>query len=271
MARRFSLEKEETRRLQSPPRKVLHKGMGIKNACAARRGVSRVEKHHHAQRIDDSDDSLLVDEMDVGSLSWMHVGNRNFGAQPTEPSSKGGAEIQTLRVDETMSFDDIGGLSDDIDALKEINFFSLLYPDFFGNYHISPPRGVLLCGPPGIGKMLIARALACAAAKVGQKVNFYMRKGVDVPIKWIGEVEQQLKLVFYEVQRNQPAIIFFDEIDGLSPVRSSKQEQIHNSIVSTLLSLMDGLDSRGQVVLIGATNSIDAIDGSLRRPSIFLT
>ncbi|GLJ11487.1 hypothetical protein SUGI_0168660 [Cryptomeria japonica] len=269
-ARRFSLEKEEKQRLQSPPCKVLHE----------------------------------MDQGLVGSSSWMHVGNTNFGqqwvcggldmhnatawglkvaasgwghqgdtfgyggvgAQPTEPSSKGRADIQPLQVDETVSFDDIGGLSDHIDALKEMVFFPLLYPDFFANYHISPPRGVLLCGPLGIGKMLIARALACTASKAGQNVNFYMRKGADVLSKWVGEAEQQLKLLFEEAQRNQPSIIFFDEIDGLAPVRSSKQEKIHNSIVSTLLALMDGLDSRGQVVLIGATNRFDAIDGALRRP-----
>ncbi|CAH1412350.1 unnamed protein product [Lactuca virosa] len=187
------------------------------------------------------------------------------GVQTAGPSSKGGADIQPLQVDESVSFDDIGGLSGYIDALKEMVFFPLLYPDFFANYHITPPRGVLLCGPPGTGKTLIARALACAASKAGQKVSFYMRKGADVLSKWVGEAERQLKLLFEEAQRNQPSIIFFDEIDGLAPVRSSKQEQIHNSIVSTLLALMDGLDSRGQVVLIGATNRIDAIDGALRK------
>jgi len=85
----------------------------------------------------------------------------------------------------------------------------------------------------------------------------------------VGEAERQLRMLFEEAQRCQPSIIFFDEIDGLAPVRSSKQEQIHNSIVSTLLALMDGLDSRGQVVVIGATNRIDAIDGALRRPGRF--
>ncbi|KAF9602290.1 hypothetical protein IFM89_026407 [Coptis chinensis] len=159
------------------------------------------------------------------------------GKQTAGPSSKGGADIQPLQVDETVTFDDIGGLSE----------------------------GVLLCGPPGTGKTLIARALVCAASKAGQKVSFYMPKGADMLNKWVGEAERQLKLLFEEAQRNQPSIIFFDEIDGLAPVRSSKQEQIHNSIVSTLLALMDGLDSRGQVVLIRATNRIDAIDGALRR------
>ncbi|GLJ11485.1 hypothetical protein SUGI_0168600 [Cryptomeria japonica] len=153
----------------------------------------------------------------VAASGWGHQGDTfgygGVGAQPTEPSSKGGADIQPLQVDETVSFDDIGGLSDHIDALKEM--------------------------------------------------------GADVLSKWVGEAERQLKLLFEEAQRNQPSIIFFDEIDGLAPVRSTKQEQIHNSIVSTLLALMDGLDSRGQVVLIGAINRIDAIDGALHQPGQF--
>jgi ATPase family AAA domain-containing protein 2 len=116
---------------------------------------------------------------------------------------------------------------------------------------------------------LVARALACAASKASQKVNFDMRKGAAVLSKWVGEAERQLKLLYEESQKNQLSIIFFDEIYGLAPVRSSKQEHIHNSIVSTLLVLMDGLDSRGQVVLIGATNRIEAMDGALRRPGRF--
>eukprot|EP00879_Flechtneria_rotunda_P032686 GHRR01035944.1.p1 GENE.GHRR01035944.1~~GHRR01035944.1.p1 ORF type:complete len:299 (+),score=94.12 GHRR01035944.1:877-1773(+) len=96
-----------------------------------------------------------------------------------------------------------------------------------------------------------------------------MRKGADLLSKWVGEAEKQLRLLFEEANRNQPAIIFFDEIDGLAPVRSSKQDQVHNSIVSTLLALMDGLDNRGRIVLIGATNRPDALDPALRRPGRF--
>lgn len=115
----------------------------------------------------------------------------------------------------------------------------------------------------------MARALAATASRAGRKVSFFMRKGADVLSKWVGESERQLRLLFDEAVRHQPSIIFFDEIDGLAPVRSSKQDQIHSSIVSTLLALMDGLDSRGQVVVVGATNRIDAIDGALRRPGRF--
>jgi SpoVK/Ycf46/Vps4 family AAA+-type ATPase len=96
-----------------------------------------------------------------------------------------------------------------------------------------------------------------------------MRKGADCLSKWVGEAERQLRLLFDEAKACQPAIIFFDEIDGLAPVRSSKQDQVHASIVSTLLALMDGMDGRGQVVVIGATNRPDAVDPALRRPGRF--
>lgn len=98
---------------------------------------------------------------------------------------------------------------------------------------------------------------------------FFMRKGADCLSKWVGEAERQLRLLFEEARNQQPSIIFFDEIDGLAPVRSSKQDQIHASIVSTLLALMDGMDGRGQVIIIGATNRPDAIDPALRRPGRF--
>ena len=128
---------------------------------------------------------------------------------------------------------------------------------------------VLLYGAPGTGKTLIARALAASCSRAGSEVSFFMRKGADVLSKWVGESERQLRLLFEEASKRQPSIIFFDEIDGLAPVRSSKSDQIHNSLVATLLALMDGLDNRGRVVVLGATNRVDSIDGALRRPGRF--
>ena len=147
-------------------------------------------------------------------------------------------------------------------SLKEMVFLPLLYPEVFARFKMAPPRGVLLYGAPGTGKTLIARALAASCSRAGAEVSFYMRKGADVLSKWVGESERQLRLLFAEAQKRQPSIIFFDEIDGLAPVRSSKTDQIHNSIVATLLALMDGLDSRGRVVVLGATNRVDAVDGA---------
>src|SRR5208282_5121599 len=157
----------------------------------------------------------------------------------------------------------------DINQLKEMVTLPLLYPEIFQRFHVTPPRGVLFHGPPGTGKTLMARALAASCSTQGRKVTFYMRKGADALSKWVGEAERQLRLLFDEARKNQPSIIFFDEIDGLAPVRSSKQEQIHASIVSTLLALMDGMDGRGQVIVIGATNRPDSVDPALRRPGRF--
>ncbi|KAF9894219.1 hypothetical protein FE257_007721 [Aspergillus nanangensis] len=179
------------------------------------------------------------------------------------------ADADPLGVDTTVDFSSVGGLQNHIDQLKEMVSLPLLYPEIFQRFHIVPPRGVLFHGPPGTGKTLLARALANSVSSEGRKVTFYMRKGADALSKWVGEAERQLRLLFDEARKTQPSIIFFDEIDGLAPVRSSKQEQIHASIVSTLLALMDGMDGRGQVIVIGATNRPDSIDPALRRPGRF--
>jgi len=179
------------------------------------------------------------------------------------------ADADPLGVDPNVNFDSVGGLQGHIDQLKEMVALPLLYPEVFQRFHVTPPRGVLFHGPPGTGKTLLARALASSVSSHGRKVTFYMRKGADALSKWVGEAERQLRLLFEEARKTQPSIIFFDEIDGLAPVRSSKQEQIHASIVSTLLALMDGMDGRGQVIVIGATNRPDSIDPALRRPGRF--
>lgn len=179
------------------------------------------------------------------------------------------ADADPLGVNLSVNFDQVGGLKGHIDKLKEMVQLPLLYPELFLKFHVTPPRGVLFHGPPGTGKTLLARALANSVSSNGKKISFYMRKGADALSKWVGEAEKQLRLLFEEARRTQPSIIFFDEIDGLAPVRSSKQEQIHASIVSTLLALMDGMDGRGQVIVIGATNRPDNIDPALRRPGRF--
>lgn len=186
------------------------------------------------------------------------------------------ADVDPMQVDSGVNFESIGGLDVHIDSLKEMVVLPLLYPDLFKRFKVQPPRGhrtflawlssilmrcvgVLFFGPPGTGKTLTARALANACTANGQKVTFFMRKGADCLSKWVGEAERQLRLLFKEAYDKRPSIIFFDEIDGLAPVRSSRQDQIHSSIVSTLLALMDGLDDRGQVIVIGATNRIGTL------------
>ncbi|NXN69829.1 ATAD2 protein, partial [Himantopus himantopus] len=179
------------------------------------------------------------------------------------------ADVDPMQIDCSVRFDGVGGLSDHISALKEMVVFPLLYPEVFERFKIQPPRGCLFYGPPGTGKTLVARALANECSQGDRRVAFFMRKGADCLSKWVGESERQLRLLFDQAYQMRPSIIFFDEIDGLAPVRSSKQDQIHSSIVSTLLALMDGLDSRGEIVVIGATNRLDSIDPALRRPGRF--
>ncbi|XP_010138396.1 PREDICTED: ATPase family AAA domain-containing protein 2, partial [Buceros rhinoceros silvestris] len=178
-------------------------------------------------------------------------------------------DVDPMQIDCSVRFDGVGGLSDHISALKEMVVFPLVYPEVFERFKIQPPRGCLFYGPPGTGKTLVARALANECSQGDRRIAFFMRKGADCLSKWVGESERQLRLLFDQAYRMRPSIIFFDEIDGLAPVRSSKQDQIHSSIVSTLLALMDGLDQRGEIVVIGATNRLDAIDPALRRPGRF--
>ncbi|XP_027140035.1 ATPase family AAA domain-containing protein 2B isoform X2 [Larimichthys crocea] len=179
------------------------------------------------------------------------------------------ADVDPMNLDSSVRFDSVGGLSNHIQSLKEMVVFPLLYPEIFEKFKIQPPRGCLFYGPPGTGKTLVARALANECSHGDRKVSFFMRKGADCLSKWVGESERQLRLLFDQAYLMRPSIIFFDEIDGLAPVRSSRQDQIHSSIVSTLLALMDGLDSRGEIVVIGATNRLDSIDPALRRPGRF--
>ncbi|KAK6989879.1 ATPase family AAA domain-containing protein 2B-like isoform X1 [Biomphalaria glabrata] len=179
------------------------------------------------------------------------------------------ADVEPMTIDRNITFSSIGGLGKHIQSLKEMVVFPLLYDKVFQRFNVDPPRGVLFYGPPGTGKTLVARALANECSKGDRRVAFFMRKGADCLSKWVGESERQLRILFDQAYKFRPSIIFFDEIDGLAPVRSSRQDQIHSSIVSTLLALMDGLDNRGEIVVIGATNRIDSLDPALRRPGRF--
>jgi len=195
--------------------------------------------------------------------------NRRSGFRDRERIGASLADVDPMEFDKNITFKSVGGHPRAIKQLQEMVVLPLLYPDVFSKFKVSPPRGVLFYGPPGTGKTLMARALVNECSHDGKKVAFFMRKGSDVLSKWVGESERQLRLLFDQAFRMRPSVIFFDEIDGLAPVRSSRQDHIHSSIVSTLLALMDGLDSRGEVIIIGATNRIDSIDPALRRPGRF--
>ncbi|XP_030597491.1 ATPase family AAA domain-containing protein 2-like isoform X2 [Archocentrus centrarchus] len=234
-----------------------------------RRGAFRSTKSTWSKQSDeDSDDE---EEKAPGSCLPLSLQTGDLLGTGKEKIAAGAllADIDPMAIDQSVGFGSIGGLSGHISALKEMVIFPLLYPEVFDNFKIQPPRGCLFYGPPGTGKTLVARALANECSHGNRKVSFFMRKGADVLSKWVGESERQLRLLFEQAYQMRPSIIFFDEIDGLAPIRSSRQDQIHSSIVSTLLALMDGLDSRGEVVVIGATNRLDSIDPALRRPGRF--
>nr|GMC70222.1 ATPase family aaa domain-containing protein [Ipomoea batatas] len=168
-----------------------------------------------------------------------------------------------------QGWESIAGLQDVIQCMKEVVILPLLYPEFFSSLGLTPPRGVLLHGYPGTGKTLVVRALIGSCARGDKRIAYFARKGADCLGKYVGDAERQLRLLFQVAEKSQPSIIFFDEIDGLAPCRTRQQDQTHSSVVSTLLALMDGLKSRGSVVVIGATNRPDAVDPALRRPGRF--
>ena len=180
--------------------------------------------------------------------------------------------LQPTNAASSTTLESVAGLDGCIAKLKEMVTFPLLYPEFYQRIGIAPPRGILFHGPPGTGKTLVARALAnfCTShAASHQPISFYVRNGGDCLSKYIGEAEKSIRLLFAEARKNQPSIIFFDEIDAIAPARTNKSEQSHVSVVATLLSEMDGLSDRGQIVVIGATNRLQSLDPALRRPGRF--
>ncbi|MCX6682894.1 MAG: CDC48 family AAA ATPase [Methanoregula sp.] len=163
-----------------------------------------------------------------------------------------------------FSYEDIGGLKDELQRLRETIELPLRHPELFQKLGIEPPRGVLLFGPPGTGKTLIAKAVASESG-----AHFISIAGPEVISKYYGESEQRLREVFEEAREHAPSIIFIDELDSIAPRRDEVTGEVERRVVAQLLTMMDGLEERGQVVVIGATNRVDAIDAALRRPGRF--
>jgi transitional endoplasmic reticulum ATPase len=159
-----------------------------------------------------------------------------------------------------VGYDDIGGCRKQLAQIREMIELPLRHPALFKNLGIKPPRGVLLYGPPGSGKTLLARAIANETGAF-----FFLINGPEIMSKMAGEAEGNLRKAFEEAEKNAPAIIFIDEIDSIAPKRDKVQGEVERRIVSQLLTLMDGLKSRGQVIVIGATNRPNSIDAALRR------
>ncbi len=163
-----------------------------------------------------------------------------------------------------VTYDDIGGLGDTIDQVREMIELPLKHPELFQRLGIDPPKGVLLHGPPGTGKTLLARAVAAEA-----DTRFFHIAGPEIMGRFYGESEQRLREIFQQAAQQAPSIIFIDEIDSIAPKREDVNGEVERRVVAQLLTLMDGLEPRTNVVVIGATNRVDALDEALRRPGRF--
>jgi transitional endoplasmic reticulum ATPase len=163
-----------------------------------------------------------------------------------------------------ISYEDIGGLDDVIQKLREMIELPLRYPEIFEKLGVEAPKGVLLYGPPGTGKTMLAKAVANET-----DAHFIHLSGPEIMSKFYGESEANIREVFQEAEKNAPSIIFIDEIDAIAPKRSEVTGEVERRVVAQLLALMDGLESRGEVVVIAATNRPNAIDEALRRGGRF--
>ncbi|MFH1473830.1 MAG: CDC48 family AAA ATPase [Candidatus Aenigmatarchaeota archaeon] len=175
---------------------------------------------------------------------------------------------EAVEVEETklpsVTYEDIGGLGEIVPKIREMIEVPLRRPEVFERLGIEPPKGVLLHGPPGTGKTLIAKAVANESG-----AHFVSLAGPEIFSKWYGQTEQNLRKVFDDAEKNAPAIIFIDEIDAIAPKREQVTGEVERRTVSQLLTLMDGLKSRGKVVVIAATNRVNALDPALRRSGRF--
>jgi len=163
-----------------------------------------------------------------------------------------------------VSYEDIGGLRDELKRVREIIELPLKHPELFDRLGIEPPKGVLLHGPPGTGKTLIAKAVASESG-----ASFFSIQGPEIMNKYYGQTEENLRKKFQEAGENLPAIIFIDEIDSIAPKRDDVKGEVERRVVAQLLTLMDGLEEKGRLIVIAATNRVDHIDSALRRPGRF--
>jgi len=163
-----------------------------------------------------------------------------------------------------VSYEDIGGLKEEVEKVREMIEIPLKRPELFDRLGIQPPKGVLLYGPPGTGKTLLAKAVASES-----QASFHLINGPEIMSKFVGDAEKKIREIFDDAEKNAPSIIFIDEIDAIAPKREESYGEVERRVVAQLLTLMDGMKGRGKVIVIAATNRPDALDPALRRGGRF--
>ena len=221
--------------------------------------------------IDDMFNSFM-DISPMGELKFAVVQTHPTGVVKIGPNTQ--VDLQDHPVDVSklegvtnlvnVSYEDIGGLKEEVRKVREMIEIPLKRPELFERLGIAPPKGVLMHGPPGTGKTLLAKAVASES-----DAHFISINGPEIMSKYVGGSEENLREFFEEAEANAPSIIFIDELDAIAPKREETQGEVERRTVAQLLTLMDGLNSRGQVVVIGATNRPDSLDPALRRPGRF--
>jgi len=204
----------------------------------------------------------------LGSLKFIVADVTPKGAAVITENTKITVNPKSVEVIEEkvpdVAYEDIGGLDEEIKKVREMVELPLKHPELFDRLGIQPPKGVLLHGPPGCGKTLLARAVANET-----DANFLILNGPECMSKFVGEAEKKVREIFDEAEKKSPSIIFIDEIDAIASKRDESFGEVEKRVVAQLLTMMDGLKSRGKVVVIGATNRPNAIDPALRRPGRF--
>jgi transitional endoplasmic reticulum ATPase len=211
-------------------------------------------------------DTLLI--MMLGhSVPFLVVNTRPNGIVKISPTTEItilSEPVPELEIPSRTTYEDIGGLEEEIKRIREMVELPLRHPEIFQRLGIDPPKGVLLHGPPGCGKTLLARAVANES-----DANFYAINGPEIMSKFYGESEARMRKMFEDAEKNAPSILFIDEIDAIAPKRGEVTGEVERRVVAQLLASMDGLKGRGNVIVIGATNRPDALDPALRRPGRF--
>ncbi len=229
---------------------------------------------HIARRLD----GLVVKTGDRVRAATFGASHRDFQVKSTQPDGAvmihpdtllkidkiDSARAEAAAADDIVTYDDLGGMDREVAKIREMIELPLTHPEIFERFGMKPPKGVLLHGMPGCGKTLLARAVAHES-----EAAFIYVSGPEIIQKFYGESEARLRKIFEDARRRAPCIIFFDEIDALAPKRDRVEGEVEKRVVAQLLSLMDGLNSRGDVIVMAATNRPNSIDPALRRPGRF--